>query len=250
MNVQKENIIKACRDLIQAKENGLLGKCAMPEDSSPVFLAAEKEGRLAYFTLPMALNYQRDSYKLWESALKTWNDPETRPVFTASWSAEAPMEVLKNALLKHKLALQPNKHIDTWQRISRTINENFGSFEKLFTSADFDFLKMRSLVQEKYKSGFPYLSGPKIFNYWSFIIQEYGGIVLSNSHQISVAPDTHIIKCSIKLGVISESEAEIISRDAIAERWREVLEGSGLNPIEVHPALWFWSRGGFKYSLD
>lgn len=43
----------------------------MPEDSNPNFSSDEIEMRLAYFTLPMALNYQRDSYKLWESVLKT-----------------------------------------------------------------------------------------------------------------------------------------------------------------------------------
>ena len=53
----------------------------MPEDSSPKFSDEEQEMRIAYFTLPMALNYQRDSYKLWEAALKTYTDPETNFVF-------------------------------------------------------------------------------------------------------------------------------------------------------------------------
>lgn len=39
----------------------------MPEDSNPHLSKASNENFL-YFTLPMVLNYQRNSYKLWESA--------------------------------------------------------------------------------------------------------------------------------------------------------------------------------------
>ena len=242
-----DRLISICKNLLTAKKQGKLGECIMPEDSSPVFLTSENEAKLAYFTLPMALNYQRDSYKLWEAALKTWNDPETSKVFSAGWSADASRAELQENLTKHKLALQPNKHIDTWQKISKTVDNEFGSFEKLFEASDNDFLQLRQIVQVSHKAGFPYLSGPKIFNYWSFIIQEYGGLSLSDSDQISIAPDTHIIQCSVKLGLITSEEAKSLTRDEIAELWREVLQGSGIMPIEMHPALWFWSRGGFAY---
>lgn len=49
----------------------------MPEDANPNFEKDSLENYL-YFTLPMALNYQRNSYTLWESTLKTYNDEETR----------------------------------------------------------------------------------------------------------------------------------------------------------------------------
>ena len=52
----------------------------MPEDSNPNLTKASKENFI-YFTLPMALNYQRNSYTLWQSALKTWKDKETIKVF-------------------------------------------------------------------------------------------------------------------------------------------------------------------------
>jgi hypothetical protein len=37
----------------------------MPEDSKPNEFKNQEE-RLVYFTLPMSLNYQRNSYTLWE----------------------------------------------------------------------------------------------------------------------------------------------------------------------------------------
>ncbi len=148
------------------------------------------------------------------------------------------------------MALQPNKHIATWQKISKTIFDNWGTIEGLLKASDYDFLKLRDIVQVQFKKGFPYLSGPKIFNYWSFIIQEYGEIKLKNSEFIEIAPDTHITKSSVLLGVITDAEAESLSKDKVSEIWRELLFGSGINPIDMHSPLWFWSRNGFQFELN
>jgi hypothetical protein len=243
------NFIASCKELLSAYKDGLLGKCTMPEDSNPGFSANEKEQRLAYFTLPMSLNYQRDSYNLWEAALKTYKDPNTKDVFKTEKVNQMSIEDLRTKLMKYKLALQPNKHIGTWKTISETVFKNWGSFENLFESAENDLEVIRDWIQKKYKKGFPYLSGPKIFNYWSFIISTYGLVDLKNRQLIEIAPDTHITKCSAVLGLIDVQEAEKLSKDEISKRWREALEGSGISPIEMHPPLWFWSRNGFKYRL-
>jgi hypothetical protein len=235
--MNKQHIVEECHTLINAYKSGLLGQTIMPEDTHPEFKSQEE--RLSYFTLPMALNYQRDSYKLWKAALNTYNDQETRDVFTLNTSN------LKSKLLKYKLALQPNKHIHTWETIQKTIITQFGSFEKLFSKADNDFLKLKEIIQIKFKSGFPYLSGPKIFNYWSFIMGTYGKTKLKNRQFIDIAPDTHITQCSIKLGVISKSESQ--DKILISNKWRELLTGSDIDPIDMHAPLWFWSRNGFIY---
>jgi len=242
-------LIENCLALIKAYKTGKLGQTNMPEDSHPKQFRST-ELQLAYFTLPMSLNYQRDSYKLWEAALKTYNDVDTKDIFDVAKVARMPTDLLKIKLLKYKLALQPNKHIHTWQTICYTIYNEWGSIEKLIKESGDDFLKLKNIIQQEHKKGFPYLSGPKIFNYWSFIIQEYGGIKLNNSDFIEIAPDTHITKCSVRLGVISEDEANILSKDEISTRWRELLHGSGINPIDMHPPLWFWSRNGFIYKLE
>ncbi|MBW2987196.1 hypothetical protein KY336_01475 [Candidatus Woesearchaeota archaeon] len=220
----------------------------MPEDASPEF--NDKETRLVYFTLPMSLNYQRDSYKLWASTLKTFQDPEARIIFDIKSSATLQEDKLREYLTRYKVALQPNKHIATWQKISKTILENWGSILNLLESADHDFLKLKNIVQIQFKKGFPYLSGPKIFNYWSFILQEYGKIKLKNAEYIEIAPDTHVTKCSVILGVITKEEAESLSKENISEKWRLLLKGTGINPIDMHPPLWFWSRNGFQFKIS
>ena len=59
---------------------GELGGEIMQEDANPKLKKSSLKNYL-YFTLPMALNYQRNSYTLWESALKTYQDKETQFVF-------------------------------------------------------------------------------------------------------------------------------------------------------------------------
>lgn len=238
-----------CKQLINAYKKGYLGQTKMPENSSPGFSESDIEMRIAYFTLPMAINYQRDSYKLWESALKTFNDPETNFVFDVSKVAKDSEDNIRKALLKYKLALQPNKHISTWISISKTIHTNWDSFLRFFQIVNGDFLNLRKIVTVDHKKEFPYLSGPKIFNYWSFIISTYGKVNLKNREYIEIAPDTHITQCSIKLGVISNNEATILSKEEISKRWRKLLEGSDINPIDMHPPLWFWSRNGFLFNI-
>ena len=66
--------------LLDAYKSGRLGGEKMPEDENPALDKSSKENYL-YFTLPMALNYQRNSYKLWECANKTYKDTETTDVF-------------------------------------------------------------------------------------------------------------------------------------------------------------------------
>ncbi|MFA6158047.1 MAG: hypothetical protein WC763_00260 [Candidatus Paceibacterota bacterium] len=239
-----------CKSLIGAFKSGALGQTVMPEDSNPGFKKEDREVRIAYFTLPMALNYQRDSYRLWEGVLKTFNDPETRFVFDVTSVSNSSEENLRKALTKYKVALQPNKHVRTWMTISKTVADNWGSFADLLEATEGDFLKLRQLVRVDHRKGFPYLSGPKIFNYWSFILGTYAGMALKNRDRIDIAPDTHITQCSIKLGVITPGEADRLSKDEISERWRESLSGSGIDPIDLHPPLWFWSRNGFLFNLD
>ncbi len=250
MGVDKEDVVSKCRLLLDAYEAGKLGFTRMPEDSNPGFSDGEQEARLAYFTLPMGLNYQRDSYKLWEAALNSFKDSECGKVFDVGQVSAMDSAEIRALLSKYKIVLQPNKHVSTWQTISKTVFNKWGSFQNLLESADNNYLKLKQTIQKENKKGFPYLSGPKIFNYWCFILKSYGNVDLKNSHFIEIAPDTRVTKCSVLLGVITREEAEKLSKEKISERWRNVLEGSGINPIDMHPPLWFWSRNDFRFKIE
>jgi hypothetical protein len=47
----------------------------------------------------------------------------------------------------------------------------------------------------------------------------------------------------------TQEEAETLTKDVISEKWRLLLQGSGIDPIDMHPPLGFWSRNGFLFDL-
>lgn len=80
MIVMHDEILRKVNILYMMWKQGKLGGEFMPEDENSHLKKGSLENYL-YFTLPMALNYQRNSYTLWESANKTYDDLETRFVF-------------------------------------------------------------------------------------------------------------------------------------------------------------------------
>ncbi|MBD3280698.1 hypothetical protein GF389_04200 [Candidatus Dojkabacteria bacterium] len=143
------DLITKIKILLNDYQQGKLGDTTMPEDAHPVF--PDLEAKRIYYTLPMALNYQRNSYKLWESAKATWEDSDTNDAFSLQYCSDNSPDKLRPQLVKHKLALQPNKHIDTWYRIANTIKENWGSISKLIQENDSDYLKLLEILQRKLK---------------------------------------------------------------------------------------------------
>lgn len=243
------DLINRVKKLISLYKEGKLGGEIMPEDSNPHLNKGSDENYL-YFTLPMALNYQRNSYKLWESALKTWQDEGCRDVFDPSKVLLMSEEELRNKLTKYSLALQPNKQPKIWQTLCNTFQNKFdGSVKKLFLQNEGDIRLIKSYILNN-KKDFPYLSGTKILNYWLYVMSERVDMKFKNLNAISVAPDTHILQASEKLGVISSEELQKSNiREVVSKKWEEILKDSDISPIEVHTPFWLWSRNKFKIDV-
>ena len=102
-----------------------------------------------------------------------------------------------------------------------------------------------------HKKRFPYLSGNKIMNYWLYVMEKYTDMVFVDRWELTVAPDTHIIQASEKLGVISHEErASSKVQETVARAWEAILAGTELCPIDVHTPLWLWSRSGFAETVE
>jgi len=238
-------ILEQVYRLIDAHKKGLLGGEVMPEDARPSIIQEDSAENYLFLTLPMALNYQRNSYALWESAAKAFLDPECSDVFKPHSVCKMSEDTLRQKLLKHKVALQPNKHIATWLRISEVLCHHFeGDVRVLLDEAENDILLIRELVQRKYKKQFPYLSGPKIFNYWLYVLESYTPTRFNNRFEISVAPDTHVIQASVELGLIDKNAADKIKSTDVAKAWHNLLMDEEIAPIDIHTPLWLWSRKG------
>ncbi len=243
------DILDKVKKLIDYYKKGLLGGEFMPEDNKPNF-SKDSEQCFVYFTLPMALNYQRNSYKLWEGALNTFLDKQTNFVFCMKDVLLYDEDVLRNALIKYKVALQPNKQPKIWKTLCNTfVNDFGGSIKVFFENFDNDVVLIKNYIQT-HKKDFPYLSGTKILNYWLYVMSIYTDVKLKNRNEISIAPDTHVLQASVKLGVITENELSKSNiREIVSQRWRDILKDSGIYPIDIHTPFWLWSRNGFQIKL-
>lgn len=195
-----------------------------------------------YFTLPPSLNFQRASPAMWASALKTYEDSSTRWLFLPEEVMRHAREEVQAALVKHKLALQKNKHTDIWIAVCKVLHEHFKDDPReLFGKGKWDVAEILRILQHDMRKEFPYISGPKMANYWLYILSQYTNAKFVNMQEISIIPDTHVLQCSVKLGI---SQPEMTSLE-VAALWKKLLQGSTLSPVEMHPVLWNWSRNNF-----
>jgi len=228
------------KQLLAYYEQGAIPKLAQHEVNTG-FPAGSRENYL-YFTLPVCINFQRSSPAMWASALKTWEDESTRYVFFPEKLAGTPVEKIRADLVKHKLALQPNKHTLIWTTIAKTFADHYDNDPRnLIAEAGSDAGQLITLLQATHKKRFPYLSGPKLSNYWPFILSHYTDVEFGSPEAISIIPDTHVIQSSVQLGLVPVGASSL----QVEAAWRDLLKGSGINPSRVHPVLWNWSRNKF-----
>ncbi len=245
----KDKVLCDVRQLIQLHRDGKLGGEKMPEDENPGLELSSLENYL-YFTLPMALNYQRNSYVLWECAHKSFLDNETKDIFYPALVLKMSDEELKFKLTKYKIALQPNKQPIIWRTLCNTFMTKYeGNLQRLFYENNYSVKKIKKYFIDN-KKDFPYLSGNKIMNYWLYVMEQYTDLNFIDRENITVAPDTHIIQASEKLGVITSSERNLSNiQEVVVNRWFELLKDTEICPIDIHTPLWLWSRSKFSINL-
>ena len=233
-------MLEKVKQLMAYYEQGLIPTLAQHE-VNPGFPRGSRENYL-YFTLPVCINFQRSSPAMWAAALRTYQDEATRYVFFPELLASTPIEQIRTDLTKHGLALQPNKHVLIWTTIAATLHEHYGDDpRRIIAEAGSDAGKLIRLLQVEHRKLFPYLSGPKLSNYWPFILSHYTDVQFKNAQEISIIPDTHVLQSSVQLGLVPAGASSL----QVEAAWKALLAGSGINPAQVHPVLWNWSRNRF-----
>lgn len=233
---QLERVLKL-HTLFQEGKIPVLSK----HEVNPSLSKGSRENYL-YFTLPPCINFQRHSPAMWASALKTYEDPKTRYLFSPEEVVKRTRGQVQSDLMKYKLALQKNKHTDIWIAICKAFHLHFNDDPRLLLkNANWDVIQIHQIIQQDKKKDFPYISGPKMANYWLYILSHYTDAKFQNMEAISIIPDTHVLQCSIKLGLSDEKMTSL----EVAEIWRELLSGEKIAPVEMHPVLWNWSRNNF-----
>ncbi len=234
----RSDLTSFLQNLTLAYQRGDLGGTS--HETHPGLPRGSRENYL-YFTLAPAINFQRQSEALWRAADATYRDSATRFVFLPEETRRGEAAYL-SALSKYSLASFRQKHTSIWYRISQTLAEDYDTDPRALLAAfDYDVLSIRAELQRR-RDRFPYLSGPKLANYWLYILTCFTDAPLKNRDSITIIPDTHVIRASVRLGVVP---VDTTDRNAVADAWRTVLKGTSFAPIDLHAPLWRWSRMGF-----
>src|SRR3989344_1302937 len=99
-----------------------------------------------YFTLPPSINFQRSSPAMWKAALGTFEDSKTKYIFLPEEVVKSSRKRIQFDLMKHKLALQRNKHTDIWIAISMVMHKLFKDDPReLLKMGKWDVLKVQEL---------------------------------------------------------------------------------------------------------
>ncbi len=114
---------------------------------------------------------------------------------------------------------------------------------------NYEVHQIQSYIQQNRKN-FPYLGGNKINNYWLYVMEQYTDVAFKDRENITVAPDTHVIQASARLGVITDEESSLSNvQEIVTARWKELLMETRYVPIDIHTPMWLWSRAKFKVEL-
>jgi len=234
------SIISHLEKLRAAFEEGALGNKSHEEHPG---LPKHSRENYLYFTLAPALNYQRRSEQLWRAAAATYSDPTTRFVYEPHLVCETSSDELRAALTTHALATRPIRHTDTWRRLCDTLVSRYSGDPRVFLEdREWDVLKVLETLKSDRKL-FPVLAGPKMSNYWLFIVSRFTDAKLRNIQEISIIADIHVRRASAYLGIVDDAAGYTTER--LADVWRIGLQGSGMSPSQLHGPLWLWSRAGF-----
>jgi len=236
---------------------GIFGNKAMPEDYPPQGVEIGSREHLLFLTLTVAIDYMRNADALWESARKTYEDPETRFVFFPEQLATVPLgqvKTIKSALTKYKLALRPNRDTNIWLTIALTIhNEWMDDPWNFLRAMKFDALKIVEHLK-KNKAKYPNLNGEKIRSLWLRMLRDNAKINLKNLENIPIPVDVHIARATLNLGVIrGEFEGALDDfRELVVTAWMEstkLLRNSGKHIIalDLDRPLWHLSRNGCSF---
>jgi hypothetical protein len=238
--------------------SGIFGKKEMPEDILPMGMRRGSPEHLLFITLTVAIDYQRDAEQLWESARKTFEDPETRYLFDPESIYKTPLEKIKDDMQKYKLSKKPEKDSKIWKTLGTTFYKKWGGNPlNLLEDCGWDsvtILKRLKDKDENKKTYYPYLSGPKIGPLWLRMLRDNVGILqLRNLEKVTIPVDIHVARATLTPGVIrGEYRCKLNElREHIRNVWFESVKGLRVKnremiALDVDEPLWHLSRYGCR----
>ncbi|HEY9175127.1 MAG TPA: hypothetical protein VI136_22805 [Verrucomicrobiae bacterium] len=111
---------------------GIHGKKDMPEEEPPQGAERGSLEHILFITLTVAIDYQRDAGKLWDSARSSFADPDTTYLFDPSRLHEVPRQQVRADMQKHGLSRKPRNDCNIWRTVGITFHKKWQGDPRAF----------------------------------------------------------------------------------------------------------------------
>ncbi|OPX68324.1 MAG: hypothetical protein A4E38_01844 [Methanoregulaceae archaeon PtaB.Bin108] len=239
---------------------GIHGRKDMPEDRPPAGVITGSLEHLLFLTLTVSIDYQRDAHALWDSARRTYEDPETRYLFDPAALQNVPFDRMMQDLQRHKLSKKIHHDTFIWRTVALTLLKKWGGDPRNFLAAcDWNAVTiLEHLRDDQHFDGkrltwdFPFLRGPKIGPLWVRMLRDNGKVEdISNLENVPIPVDVHVAKATLALGIVkgtyhgSLEGVYAFVRDAWKQGVCDVSTGKRpMIALDVDEALWHLSKFG------
>lgn len=224
---------------------GIFGQTNTPQHLAPV-LAVSREDRLRFVTFSVALDYLRVSYRLYDAARATYDDPETHWVYEPHGVATASILAVTKALRKHHLAQREIRDTDVWMHLAKRLEDLYnGRVEALLESCGDSAPRILKRVSEQ---GFMSLSGPKVGSLWLRMLNDDAGPIY-DLDQIPIPVDRHVANATFALGLVTADRTPNITElehylGPVQTVWAAGGVQGGFYALQLDIALWHLGRLG------
>ena len=239
---------------------GIHGHNDMPEDLLPAGVDRGSPDHIAFVTLTVSIDYQRNASALWESARRTFEDSYTRYLFDFRALHETPLSKVVADVQRHQLSRKPQKDALIWRAIGVTFFEKWQGDPVAFLQdcgweAPCVLERLgsdRHLEAGRLASDFPYLRGPKIGPLWLRMLRDNVSIDrLRHLERVPIPVDVHIARATLAVGVVRGSYSGSLGElfRIIRKAWFESVRGLRVGQremiaLDVDEPLWHLSRYG------
>ena len=114
---------------------GIHGHTEMPEDLLPTGVIRGSLEHVLFITHTVAIDYQRDANSLWAISRRTYEDLDTRYLFSPEILHATPSSKIKRDLQKYKLTKKPEQDANTWITISTVFCQKWQSDPRNFLAS-------------------------------------------------------------------------------------------------------------------
>ncbi len=239
---------------------GIHGRRDMPEDRPPAGVKTGSLTHLLFLTLTVSIDYQRNADALWESARRTYEDPDTRYLFDPSLIRHVSFGKMIDDMQRYGLSKKIRNDAFIWRTVALSFLKKWdGDPRNFLASCNWDAPTiLRRLREDQHFDGrritwdFPFLRGPKIGPLWVRMLRDNGKVGdIKNLEEVPIPVDVHVARATLALGIVkgsyqgSPEGAYAIIREA----WKQGVRGiqTGERPmiaLDVDESLWHLSKYG------